>query len=410
MAFIGTAKVIKVGAGDTAHGPLAGLRVLDLTRLLPGPMATLHLADQGAQVIKIEDMGLGDYARTFGPGASQANVEGKDSLFFRMLNRNKKSLRLDLKNPAGVQVFLRLAAEADVIFESFRPGVVDRLGIGYEAVQKINPRIVYCSITGYGQTGPWANYAGHDLNYTAMTGLLAQNGLPEGVPVIPDFQIGDLLGGSLTSLVGVLIAVIGAKATGQGCHVDVAMADAILAHSILPLAATQTAEGLAPNGEGDLTGASPGYRVYATSDNRYLAICAIEPKFWQTLCVAVGLPALAKLDMTNAAEMKSAREAMAAVIKTQPLTYWEKTLVPLDCCVTPVLRLDEAVKHPQFVARQVVVDEGGLRQNAPPFKLSHWPPTDMRPAVAAGADSAAALQAVGYSADDIETLRRDGVI
>jgi crotonobetainyl-CoA:carnitine CoA-transferase CaiB-like acyl-CoA transferase len=410
VAFIGTAKVIKVGASDTAHGPLAGLRVLDLTRLLPGPMATLHLADQGAQVIKIEDTGLGDYARTFGPGASQANAEGKDSLFFRMLNRNKKSLRLDLKKPAGVQVFLRLAAEADVIFESFRPGVVDRLGIGYEAVQKINPRIVYCSITGYGQTGPWANYAGHDLNYTAMTGLLAQNGLPEGVPVIPDFQIGDLLGGSLTSLVGVLIAVIGAKATGQGCHVDVAMADAILAHSILPLAATQTAEGLAPNGEGDLTGASPGYRVYATSDNRYLAICAIEPKFWQTLCIAVGLPALAKLDITNAAEMKSAREAMAAVIKTQPLTYWEKTLVPLDCCVTPVLQMHEALKHPQFVARQITMDVDGVIQCMPPFKLSHWPSPAMRPAAAAGADSDVVLQAAGYSVDEIETLRRDATI
>ena len=410
VVFTGTADVIKVGVGETARGPLAGLRVLDLTRLLPGPMATLHLADQGAEVIKIEDTGLGDYARTFGPGASQANAEGQDSPFFRMLNRNKQSLRLDLKQPAGVQAFLRLAAEADVIFESFRPGVVDRLGVGYAAVRAINPQIVYCSITGYGQTGPWAHYAGHDLNYIAMTGLLEQNGTPGSAPAIPDFQIGDLLGGSLTALVGVLTAVIGAKATGQGCHVDVAMADAILAHSVFPLLATQTAEGLAPRGEGAMTGASPGYGVYATADDRYLAVGAIESKFWQTLCVAVGLPALAKLDMTNAAEMKHAREALAAVIKAQPLAYWEKTLVPLDCCVTPVLRPDEAVKHPQFVARQIVVDEGGLRQNAPPFKLSHWPPTDMRRAVAAGADSAAVLQAVGYSADDIETLRRDGVI
>lgn len=404
------ADVMKVGAAETARRPLAGLRVLDLTRLLPGPMATLHLADQGAEVIKIEDTGLGDYARTFGPGASQANAEGQDSPFFRMLNRNKKSLRLDLKQPAGVQAFLRLAAEADVIFESFRPGVVDRLGIGYATVRAINPRIVYCSITGYGQTGPWAHYAGHDLNYIAMTGLLEQNGTLGSAPAIPNYQIGDLLGGSLTSLVGVLTAVIGAKATGQGCHVDVAMAEAILAHSVLPLAAMQTAEELAPRGEGAMTGASPGYGVYATADDRYLAVGAIEFKFWQTLCIAVGLPALAKLDMTNAAEMKHAREALAAVIKTQPLAYWEKTLVPLDCCVTPVLRIDEAVKHPQFIARQIVVDAARVTQCAPPFKLSHWPPPDMQPAVAAGADSEAVLQAAGYSVDEIEAMRRDGVI
>jgi crotonobetainyl-CoA:carnitine CoA-transferase CaiB-like acyl-CoA transferase len=159
-----------------------------------------------------------------------------------------------------------------------------------------------------------------------------------------------------------------------------------------------------------MTGASPGYGVYATADDRYLAVGAIESKFWQTLCVAVGLPALAKLDMTNAAEMKHAREALAAVIKTQPLAHWEKTLVPLDCCVTPVLRIDEAVKHPQFIARQIVVDAAGVTQCAPPFKLSHWPPPDMQPAAAAGADSEAVLQAIGYSVDEIETLRRDGVI
>ncbi|WP_202635142.1 CaiB/BaiF CoA transferase family protein [Rugosibacter aromaticivorans] len=403
-------RILAVADGDTPSGPLAGLRVLDLTRLLPGPMATLHLADQGAEVIKIEDTGLGDYARTMGPGAAQASAEGKDSPFFRMLNRNKKSLRLDLKQPAGVQVFLRLAAEADVIFESFRPGVVDRLGIGYEAVRAINPRIVYCAITGYGQTGPWAHYAGHDINFIAMSGLLDQIGTPGSAPAMPDFQIGDLLGGCLTSLVGVLTAVMGAKATGRGSHVDVAMADAILAHSVFPLLATQTPDGLAPRGEGEMTGASPGYAVYPTADDRYLAVGAIESKFWQTLCTALGLPELATTDMTNAAEMKHAREALAMVIKTQPLAYWKKTLVPLDCCVTPVLRLDEAVNHPQFIARQIIVNETGLTQCAPPFKLSHWPQTERRPAATAGADSAAVLQAVGYSADEIETLRRDGVI
>jgi alpha-methylacyl-CoA racemase len=162
------------------RGPLAGLRVLDLTRLLPGPVATMHLADLGAEVIKIEDTGAGDYAREMGPGERAATGNGGDSLFFRMVNRNKKSLRLDLKQAAGVEVFLRLARDADVIFEGFRPGVVDKLGVGYEAVRAINPRIVYCAITGYGQTGPWADLAGHDLNYLATSGLLDQIGTHDG--------------------------------------------------------------------------------------------------------------------------------------------------------------------------------------------------------------------------------------
>src|SRR3989338_11108512 len=209
------------------RGPLAGLRILDLTRLLPGPVATMHLADLGAEVIKIEDTGAGDYARAMGPAERATTGRDGDSLFFRLVNRNKKSLRLDLKQVAGVEVFMRLARNADVIFESFRPGVVDKLGIGYDAVRALNPRIVYCAVTGYGQTGPWADQAGHDINYLATAGLLDQIGSHDGVhsgpPAIPNLQIGDLLGGALTPLLGVLAAVISAKATGQGSHVDVAM-------------------------------------------------------------------------------------------------------------------------------------------------------------------------------------------
>ncbi|HTZ00100.1 MAG TPA: CoA transferase, partial [Rhodocyclaceae bacterium] len=171
----------------TSPAPLSGLRVLDLTRLLPAPVATLHLADLGAEVIKIEGPGeAGDYARSMSAGAAA----GEDSYFFRLANRNKRSLRLDLKQPAGVEVFLRLAREADVIVESFRPGVVDKLGVGYETVQKVNPRLVYCAITGYGQTGPWRDRAGHDLNYIATAGVLDQIGVAGGPPAIPNFQIG----------------------------------------------------------------------------------------------------------------------------------------------------------------------------------------------------------------------------
>lgn len=205
--------------------PLAGIRILDLTRLLPGPVATLHLADLGADVIKIEDPQVGDYARTMGKGS------GEDSAYFRMMNRNKRGLRLDLKQPEGREVFLRLAREADVVIESFRPGVVDKLGIGYAAVKAVNPRITYCAISGYGQDGPYRELAGHDLNYLGYAGLLDQIGTAGGEPAIPNFQIADLLGGALTAAMGILAAVIDAQRSGEGRYVDVSMTDSVLAHA-----------------------------------------------------------------------------------------------------------------------------------------------------------------------------------
>ena len=395
------------------RGPLAGLRVLDLTRLLPGPVATMHLADLGAEVIKIEDTGVGDYARAMGPGERKVGASG-DSLFFRMVNRNKKSLRLDLKQAAGVEVFMRLAKDADVIFESFRPGVVDKLGIGYETVNAINPRVVYCAITGYGQTGPWAELAGHDINYLATAGLLDQigthDGKTSGPPAIPNLQIGDLLGGALTPLLGVLAAVIGAKASGQGSHVDVAMTDAVLAHTIFPLVTTQVFGQPAPRGADLLTGGVPCYGVYRTADDRYLAVGALEPKFWQAMCVAIGRPDLASFGLATGAEGRRVKAELAGLIASQPLAHWQPIFAAADCCVTPILRVDEAIAHPQVVAREMVVEVGGAKQYAPPFKLSAWPWADASPAPAAGADSDAVLKAAGYVESDSARLRAAGVI
>jgi alpha-methylacyl-CoA racemase len=395
------------------RGPLAGLRVLDLTRLLPGPVATMHLADLGAEVIKIEDTGVGDYARAMGPGERKVGASG-DSLFFRMVNRNKKSLRLDLKQAAGVEVFMRLAKDADVIFESFRPGVVDKLGIGYETVNAINPRVVYCAITGYGQTGPWAELAGHDINYLATAGLLDQigthDGKTSGPPAIPNLQIGDLLGGALTPLLGVLAAVIGAKASGQGSHVDVAMTDAVLAHTIFPLVTTQVFGQPAPRGADLLTGGVPCYGVYRTADDRYLAVGALEPKFWQAMCAAIGRTDLAPFGLATGAEGRRVKGELASLIAAQPLAHWQPIFAAADCCVTPILRVDEAIAHPQVVAREMVVEVGGAKQYAPPFKLSAWPWADASPAPAAGADSEAVLKAAGYVESDIASLRAAGVI
>jgi crotonobetainyl-CoA:carnitine CoA-transferase CaiB-like acyl-CoA transferase len=395
-------------------GPLTGLRVLDLTRLLPGPVATMHLADLGAEVTKIEDTGAGDYARAMGPGERAASGKGGDSLFFRLVNRNKKSLRLDLKQAAGVEVFLHLAKDADVIFESFRPGVVDKLGIGYEAVRALNPRIVYCAITGYGQTGPWADHAGHDINYLATAGLLDQIGTHDGehscAPAIPNLQIGDLLGGALTPLLGVLAAVIGAKTTGQGSHVDVAMTDAVLAHTIFPLVTTLVHGRPAPRGVDLLTGGVPCYGVYRTADERYLAVGALEPKFWRALCAAIERPDLAPFGLATGEEGRRIKAELAALLGSRPLSHWQPIFAAADCCVTPILRLDEAIEHPQIAARDMVVEVGGTKQYAPPFKLSSWPWAAATPAPAAGADSDTILAAAGYAESEIARLRASGVI
>ena len=234
----------------------------------------MHLGDLGADVIKIEDTGAGDYARSAGA------VHGKTS-YFELVNRNKRSLTLDLKQSAGVEAFMRLAASADVIVEGFRPGVVDKLGIGYQAVAAINPRIVYCAITGYGQDGPYRDRAGHDLNYLAYSGLLDQIGVAGNAPAIPNFQIGDLLGGSLSALIGLLAGVVGARASGRGRYVDVSMTDAVFAHTLFPLLAVLDRGRAQPRGEDLLSGGMPSYGVYATSDGRHLAVSAMEPKFWQ---------------------------------------------------------------------------------------------------------------------------------
>jgi crotonobetainyl-CoA:carnitine CoA-transferase CaiB-like acyl-CoA transferase len=386
--------------------PLAGLKILDLTRLLPGPVCTLHLADLGAEVIKIEDTGAGDYARTMGLGAAP----GEDSFFFRVVNRNKRGMRLDLKQPAGVAVFLRLACDADVIVESFRPGVVDKLGVGYEAVKALNPRIVYCAITGYGQDGPWRDRAGHDLNYIATAGVLDQIGTQDGDPAIPNLQIGDLLGGALTATMGILAAVIGAKATGQGRYVDVAMTDATFAHAYTGLLSVLARGQTLPRGVDDLSGGLPGYGLYRTQDDRWLAVGALEPKFWQVFCDAIGRPDLKPFGLARGAEGVRTRRELEALFAAQPLAHWAALFDTVDCGVTPVLRFEEAMANPQLMARGMLPEIDGLKQFAPPFKMSGLEFSVRQPAPKVGAHGTAILRAAGYDDAAIERLRTQGVI
>ncbi|TXI75114.1 MAG: CoA transferase [Dokdonella sp.] len=383
--------------------PLAELRVLDLTRLLPGPLATMHLADLGAEVIKIEDPGGGDYARTAGA------VHG-DVSYFQLVNRNKRSLCLDLKQAAGVEAFLCLAATADVIVEGFRPGVVDKLGVGYQTVAAINPRVVYASISGYGQDGPYRERAGHDLNYLAYCGLLDQIGLHGSAPAIPNFQIGDLLGGSLTALVGIMAGVIDARSSGRGRYVDVAMTDAVFAHTLFPLLAVLAHGQAVPRGADVLSGGMPSYGVYASSDGRHFAVSAMEPKFWQAFCEAIGRPDLKPSVLAVGAEGARVRQEVEAVFAQRSFSDWCEVFERADCCVSPVLRMEESLHNAQLVAREMVVEVDGVKQFAPPYKLSDCPFVVRRPPPAVGEHSEEVLRAAGYGAEEIAALRSQRVI
>ncbi len=386
--------------------PLAGVRVLDLTRLLPGPLATMHLADLGADVVKIEDTGAGDYARDLGA------TRGGDSAYFTLINRNKRGLRLDLKNPAGRDVFLKLAKHADVLVEQFRPGVMQRLGVGYDTLAAANPRLVYCSISGYGQSGPYRDRAGHDINYVGYAGVGDQIGAENGPPVIPNFQIADLLGGSLAPVMGILAALLDARASGKGRYVDCAMADAVLAHAVLPLSGL-IEEGKPPErGAATLSGALPGYNVYRTRDQRYLAVGALEKKFWENLCDALGCPELKPDHAGRGERARRAKLRLAEIFAAQDRSYWVERLADKDCCVSPILTIEEALRDEQFRARGMVLKDsrGEPIGIALPLQMSEFTFSVDRGPPGRGEHTDEILREAGYSAADINSLRHSGAI
>jgi alpha-methylacyl-CoA racemase len=383
--------------------PLSGVRVLDLTRLLPGAMATLHLADMGADVIKIEDTEAGDYARKMG------RVRDGMSDFFRLLNRNKRAVRLDLKQARGREAFLRLAQRADAVVEGFRPGVVSKLGVGYEAVAAVNARIVYCSISGYGQDGPYAQRAGHDINYTGYAGVGEQIGTAEG-PVVPNFQIADLLGGALVPVMGILAALLDARSSGRGRHVDVAMTDAVLAHAIFPLLGFLE-DGKAPRrGTGMLDGGLPCYNIYRTKDDRFMAVGALERKFWSTLCDVLGCPELKAKHIVYGGEAEPVRRRLAEIFASRTRREWSDVFARADCCVSPILDIEEALSNEQLRARKMVVDGSGFAQFALPLKFSEFEFGVERKAPGAGEHTDEILREAGYRDAEITALRNDGVI
>jgi alpha-methylacyl-CoA racemase len=423
-----------------ARGPLTGIRVLDLTRLLPGPMCTLYLADLGADVVKVEDTGAGDYARTLpatpeapqawgdhvsrdgpprartapagGSAAAQPQAWGDHmSAWYRAINRNKRSLAVDLKTGDGHAAFMALARGADVVVEGFRPGVVRTLGVDHDAVRAINPRIVYCALSGYGQTGPRALAAGHDVNYLGYAGVLHHTGQRGGAPALPSLQIADLLGGAATAAIAILGALLGAQRSGEGRYVDVAMADAVLAHEVLALGALEDAGDVPARGEDLLTGGVPCYGVYATQDGGWLAVGALEPKFWRALCATLDRNDLVPLQFATGADGARVRETLAALFSSRTRDAWSRCFAGVDCCVTPVLTFAEALADPQFAARGMVIERpDGSRQYAPGWAFAPGAFSVTRDAPRQGEHTRAVLREAGYADDLIDRMVETGVV
>jgi alpha-methylacyl-CoA racemase len=385
--------------------PLSGIRVLDLTRLLPGPVCTLHLADLGADVIKVEDTGAGDYARTLGVGA------GRLAPVFLAINRNKRSVCVDLKNPEGQAVFRRLLATAQVLVEGFRPGVMERLGFGYDECRAQNPALVYCSISGYGQDGPYRSRAGHDVNYIGYAGVLDQIGPAGGDPAIPNLQIADILGGAVVPAMSILAALIDAQRSGEGRRVDVAMTEAVFAHNYQALSATALQGRPVARGEDLLSGREPCYSVYRTADGRHMAVGALEKKFFARVCELLERPDLMECHWEDRRRDAAwGKSEMAKLFSTRTQREWIALFDAEDCCVTPVLAFDEAISDAHMLSRAMLFASrhplaGEAMQFSTPFKMSDLEVNADLPAPSQGEHTDALLSELGYSAPEIAALR-----
>jgi alpha-methylacyl-CoA racemase len=388
--------------------PLEGVRVLDLSRLFPGGFCSLLLADFGAEVLKVEDTGMGDYVR-WAPPFYDGPDESARSALFLALNRNKRSIRLNLKTDEGKEVLLKLVREHDVVLESFRPGVLDRLGVGFERMREENPKLVYCAITGYGQDGPLRNRAGHDLNYLALGGVLGLTGEKDGPPVQAAAQIADVGGGSLMAAFGILAALH----SGKGQVVDVSMADGALSW-LAVVAGRYFAEGAVPQRGGlELGGALLCYRPYACADG-YVALGALEPKFWQAWCHGVGREDL--IEKQYEAPGSDAHAETERIFLERTREEWTQFAAQHDCCLEPILDLGEVLESDLVREREMVVelDQPGarepVRQLGIPVKMSETPGSVRTPGPALGEHTREVLSALGYADEEIERLEEAGVV
>jgi crotonobetainyl-CoA:carnitine CoA-transferase CaiB-like acyl-CoA transferase len=380
------------------QGALTGITVLDLSRLLPGPYCSMILADHGARVIAIEDK----------------KQYLKDGLFLPSVQRNKSHICLDLKTAEGKEIFFRLVERADVLIEGFRPGVVERLGVDYAAVRAVKPEIIYCSISGFGQSGPWRDRAGHDVNYLGDSGVLDLIGEAGGKPVIPGVQIADIAGGGMNGAIGILLALYARQRTGQGQRIDISMTDGMLA--LLPVAKFyhEQTGAAPPRGRNMLAHGYACYNTYETADGRYVAVGALEGRFWKALCQKLGLAQYADLQFDEGRSQEIVA-ALVAVFKQKPLDAWEAQLGGLDLCVSGIRTMDEALAADHFRQREMVVSvprpEGGSDMElGVAVKLSATPGAVRRPRPGFGQDTQVVLGELGYSEAQIRRLADKGII
>ena len=379
--------------------PLEDIRILDLTMLYPGPLCTMILADLGAEVIKVEPPGTGDHARAF-------------RFLFNQINRNKKSIALNLKDPRAQEVFLKMARTADVVVEGFRPGTTARLGVDYDTLKAINPRIIYCAISGFGQDGPYRDRPGHDINYMGLGGVLGLTRDSGGNPIIPGFEVADITS-ALNSVIGIQAALLARERTGEGQFVDISMLDCVVAllhNSIGPY--LETGE----DPPGNLIHMLPHYGIFETSDGKDLALGIVhEDWFWKGLCAAAGLEDVKDLNtVQRLMEAKELFPRLQEAIRQRPLAEWMQVLTENDVPCAPLATVKEALEDPQVRHRDMVVEikdqENTVKQLGSPYKLSATPPRFEMPPPRLGEHTDAFLAEAGYDAEQIADLRKTGAM
>jgi crotonobetainyl-CoA:carnitine CoA-transferase CaiB-like acyl-CoA transferase len=387
-----------------APGPLAGLRILDLTRLLPGGYCTLLLADLGADVVKVEEPGRGDYIRWSPPlvdGVSAAH---------RALNRGKRSITLNLKAPEAPGVLAMLAEAADVLVESFRPGVMERLGAGHETLADRNPRLVYCAITGYGQDGPYRDRVGHDINYMGYGAGLWLGGPSGGEPTLPGVQVGDVGGGGLMAAVGILAALQERQRTGRGRFVDIAMLDGVVSWLSIHLGNDLAEPGMF-DGMRPLSGDLACYRVYRTRDGRHVTVGALEGQFWRALCETLGRPELVEDQFAPPGRQAELVDILQSDFDTKTRDEWLDVFADVQACVGPVNALDETAADPQVRHREMIAEVDGVAVGpASPIKLDGSATVAATAAPELGEHTDEVLAAAGISSDEVSALRAGGVV
>jgi crotonobetainyl-CoA:carnitine CoA-transferase CaiB-like acyl-CoA transferase len=387
---------------------LKGLKVLDLTRQLPGPYCTLVLADHGAEVIKLEAPPEGDILRTMG------TMLDEDSVFFWQLNRNKKSITLNLKEPGGLEIFKKMILDVDVLVEGFRPGVMKRLGLGYQQLQEINPRLIYCAITGYGQNGPYSLRPGHNLNYMSFTGLLRFSSNGEA-PIMPDVPLADVGGGTLWALISILLALQARERTGRGQFLDISMAAGVLACLPMQLAEFFFTKESPKRDKAILLGYYACYNIFETKDGKYMSVGALETKFWENFCTAMGRPDWIELHYAGSPAQEKLKEEVAALFKERSQKEWVELFSSVDTPVEALRELEETIKHPQFQGKDLFLEipheeKGTIKQLGFPCRLPETPARYYKAPPRLGEDTEPLLKKLGYTLSEINILREKGIV